>query len=729
MNPTTEPSPTPSPTTPRGASDNRVGTWCRWALAWDAGLAVLLALAATAIWPFLSEAVLPIFVSDSAWRTRCLIQLPGEFAGESSGRLLAFFGLLFLPVITLTRGLILLVARAAVARAGRYRRHLHHLHAARWHLAGGVAAAFIFAISTGAGLPLAMKYLLPIFFQATEKIDPETLQLSKLLFGDNYLERLMVVACVGLPLVFIVRGLAAMANRYLISQAAFIVLERLRLQVYDRLIELPLAFYQANKAGDLQTRLLGDTEKIRAVVVSVGGEIVKQPLTLAASIGALIYLCIADRSALFALIAMISVPLCIIPIRVAARQLVKRSRQLAEQGGQLGAVLVETLQSPLEIQAYNLQARQRSRFADRIRQMFVLNLKSIKYQSVVTPLIEIISVCGFVAALYFGAKNGMNFETFSALALALYMSYEPVKKLSAIHAVLKTGEASLERLEYVLDAVDTVPAPPTPVAMPEGPPVLDFERVCFSYAPRPGEEKTEPVRALNNVTLHVAPGETVALVGRSGMGKSTFVSLLCRCYDPESGAVRYSGIDLRALDKTSLRNRIAIVPQSPTLFNDTFAENIRIGRPGATEAEIESAARRAHIHDFIAAQPQGYATLVGERGSSLSGGQRQRIAIARAFLKDAPVLVLDEATSALDSESEAAIQEALRELIRGRTTFMIAHRFSSIRHASRILVFDRGQIVADGKHETLHASSPVYRELYNHQLLEGAVPNSSNTPT
>ncbi len=619
----------------------------------------------------------------------------------------------------------------------RYRRHLHHLRPARWHLIGGLFSATVFAISTGAGLPVAMKYLLPIFFNQQDKIDPQVLAFSRRLFGDAYLDRLMLLACIGLPLVFILRGVAAIANRYLINKAGFIVLENLRLEAYNRLLRLPLAFYHENKAGDLNARLIGDTDKLRTVVVNVGGEIVKQPLTLVAAVGALLFFCIKERSALFALIAMLSVPLCILPIRTAARLLVKRSRQLAAKSGELGAITIETLQSPLEIQAYNLQPRQQARFSERISDMFALSMKTVKYQSIVTPLIEIVSVCGFVAALYFGTRNGMTFETFSALALALYMSYEPVKKLSGIHAIIKTGEASLDRLEYILDAEDTVPAPATPAALPAGPLELVFEQVHFAYAPRPGPTErdhstthstaiavavapTSPPAALRDISLRAAPGETIALVGASGAGKSTFITLIPRFYDPAAGRVTLGGVDLRALDKTALRERVAVVPQQPLLFNATFADNIRVGRLAATDAEVEQAARRAHAHDFIAAQPEGYATMVGERGNTLSGGQRQRIAIARAFLKDAPILLLDEATSALDSESEAAVQDALRELVKGRTTFMIAHRFSSIRHATRILVFDKGRIVADGPHDKLHATSPVYRELYNHQML-GAV--------
>lgn len=597
----------------------------------------------------------------------------------------------------------------------RYSRHLSHIAKARWELAGGVVAGTVFALSTGAGLPVAIKYLLPVFFNQQDKIDPHLMAFAERWLGDGYADHLMLLACIGLPLVFIIRGAAAVFNKYLTNKAGFIALESLRLAAYDRLLSLPMSFYQRNTAGDLLSRLLGDTEQLKTVVVSISSEIIKQPLTLLASSGALVYLCITERSALFALIAMLSVPLCIIPIRVTAKRIVKRSHQLAAESGKLGNGTIETLQSPLEIQAYNLQNRQRASFATSIAAIFKLSLKTIKYQSIVTPLIEVVSVFGFVAALYFGTRNGMTYETFFALATALYLSYEPVKKLSGIHAIMKTGEASIQRLEYILDAVDTVPEPATPRALPSGPLTLAFEQASFSYPPRQGE--TTASRALIDVTLQIRPGETVALVGKTGAGKSTFITLIPRFYDVDSGRITLGGIDLRDLKKTGLRNHIALVPQQPLLFNTSLAENIRLGRPDASDAEVTHAASRAQIHDFITSLPEGYATKVGERGNSLSGGQRQRIAIARAFLKNAPILILDEATSALDSESEAAIQEALKELVKGRTTFMIAHRFSSIRHATRILVFDQGAIVADGSHDALYASSPVYRELYNHQTL------------
>ncbi len=589
---------------------------------------------------------------------------------------------------------------------------------ARWHFIGGLLAGAVYAVSSGVGLPLMFKTLLPIFFGKEDEAPKVVVEVARRLFGEGYVDKLMLVACIGLPLIFAIRGVAAFANRYWINQAGFIVLESLRLQVYERMLSLPMAFYQRNQAGDLVSRLMGDTEKLKNVVVNVSSEIIKQPLTLASALGYLVYLSVTERSALFALIAILSVPLCVIPIRLAAKKLVRRSRQLAAQVGQLSSLATETLQSPLEIQAYNMQTSRLGSFAGQIKDLFKTSLKTVKYQAMVPPIIEVISVCGFIAALYFGTRAGMSFATFSSLALALYLSYEPVKKLSGIHSIVKVGEASLERLEYVLDTPDAVPDPTTPVALPADAQEIVFDRVTFSYPPRDDADNTSAGPALAALSLRVTAGETVALVGRTGAGKSTFISLLPRFYDPSAGRITLGGVDLRDAAKSQLRERIAVVPQMPVLFNTTLAENIRLGRPGASDAEIERAARRAHIHDFIVSLPQGYATVVGERGSTLSGGQRQRVAIARAFLKDAPILILDEATSALDSESEAMVQAALKELVQGRTTFMIAHRFSSIRDATRILVFEHGRLTGDGPPREILQNHPIASKMADLQRSE-----------
>lgn len=648
--------------------------------------------------------------------------------------------------------------------AQRYRRLLQYLKPAKWPFIGGVLAGVVFAITSGLAFPVILQVVAPVLFSkpaAVTAVQPagnatnttvdatlleptntlaatnqaalvtssetsltdktktsqeQLIKWAKWFFGENYRDKLLLTACLIMPLIFLIRGIASILNRYWINYAGFLMLEALRTDVFRRLQELPLAFYQRHKSGDLSSRLMTDTEQLKNVIVLVSGDIIKQPFTLLGAIGFLLYKAFTNRSAFFVLVTLLSIGVCILPIRMVARRLIKKAKQIASETGELNAVVTEGLQSPMEIQAYNLQPSLTQRFTTSVRSIFRLSMKTVKYQSFVNPVIEFISAVGFMAALYFGVKNGMDIGVFTAMGAALYMAYEPVKKLSILNAVWKMGSASLERLEQVLDAEDTVPQPAQPVALATGVNSLAFEKVGFTYQPR--EAGSEPSVALVDVNVSFKPGEVVALVGKSGAGKSTFIALIPRFYDPATGRVMIGGVDVRNVDKAVLRDRIALVPQMPVLFNATIAENIRMGRLSATDAEVRAAAQKAFVADFIDTLPQGYDTIVGERGAALSGGQRQRIAIARAFLKDAPILILDEAMSALDSESEAKIHQALNKLVQGRTTFMITHRFSSLSLATRILVFEDGRITGDGTAEELNRTHAVFRRMTELQQLK-----------
>lgn len=595
----------------------------------------------------------------------------------------------------------------------RYRRLLPFIKPARWHILGGLLSGIAFAALSGLGLPFMLKYVLPIFFGKPEDASPEVVIVAWYLFGDNYHQPLLLLSCISLPLIFLLRGFFALTNRYLINYGGFVFLEQLRLAVFARLQALPLAFFHRHKSGDLVTRLVSDCEQLKTLALNVSNDLVRQPFMMLAAGGYLVFLSITERSALFTLVALAGVPVCVMPIRVVTRRLIKRSRMVVRQSGELASTLTEALQSPLEIQAYNLQQSQYERFAARVKAILRLSMKTVKYQSLLSPTIEFISACGFAVAIFFGVRTGMDFATFSSMGIALFLAYEPFKKLSNMHSLIKAGQASLERLEEILDAEDTVPNPRQPRALPESPAEIAFEHVSFSYPNR----TVDAPPALAGVHLRIHRGDIVALVGASGAGKSTFTLLISRFFDPTAGRVMLGGVDLREADKTALRQKIAIVPQMPVLFNASIADNIRVGREGASDEAVRAAARQAFVHDFVSGLPQGYETLVGERGALLSGGQRQRIALARAFLKDAPILILDEATSALDSESEAMIHDALRKLVQGRTTLMIAHRFSSISLASRVLVFEEGRITGDGPPAELAQSHPVYRRMSELQRL------------
>jgi subfamily B ATP-binding cassette protein MsbA len=584
----------------------------------------------------------------------------------------------------------------------RFFPYYRHLQAVKWAFLAGVAAGLVYAIASGAGLPLMTKVVFPVLFnEASAEGKPYEVWLRSHL-GDISRTHLLFVTCLWIPLIFLIRGLSGYTNSFLIQYSGLKVVESIRTDLFTKLQTLPLSFFRKHRSGDLLARLMGDTEILRQVVTQGSSDLVKQPATLVAALSILGYLAIKDHSFFIALISLISVPICVAVIRMAGKRLAARARSLQARSGDLSAALTESLQSALEIRAYNLEERQIKNFRGRIREMLKLSLKVVKYRQAISPSVEVVAAAGFAAALFFGVRSGMTLDGFMTLGMALYMSYEPIKKLGTLHSLFRQGEAAIERLELILHESDplTEPASPVPCRAPRE--AIRFENVSFSY----GEEN-----ALRDINLEIPVGRVIALVGPSGAGKSTFASLIPRFYDPQHGRITIDGTDLRSFTKHDLRSHIAVVPQTPSLFSGTIAENIRIGRLDATDEQVAEAARRAYAEDFIIAMPDGYQTEVGERGDQLSGGQRQRIAIARAFLRDAPILILDEATSALDSESEAMVQHALAELVKGRTTFIIAHRFSTITIADRILVFENGRIAADGTHEDLRMHSPIYQNM------------------
>jgi subfamily B ATP-binding cassette protein MsbA len=579
--------------------------------------------------------------------------------------------------------------------------YFRYLGSVKWHFIVGLLSALVYAGATGAGLPLMTKVVFPVLFKNQS---PESLWYQKWMaanLAQLTQDELLLLSVLWIPLIFVVRSVAGYANAYLISYCGFRVLEGLRMDIFSKLQSLPLSFYHRHKSGDLMARLTGDAEVIRQVIAQTSNDLIKQPAVMVFALGYVVYESIQKNGTFVALIALLSIPLCVLPIRILGKKLARRAKSLQANQGGVSAMLVESISSPLEIRAYNLQERQKTAFNERIRRVLKDSMKIVKGRQAISPAIEVVAAVGFSVALYFGVRNNMTQTEFLALGMALFFAYEPVKKLGNIHSQLKQAEAALDRIEVILHAEDSLPDAVAPVALLRARGEVAFSGVSFSY--------DEGGRVLQNVNVAISPGECVALVGPSGAGKTTFANLIPRFYDTREGRVMLDGIDIRDFSKHDLRRQIAVVPQMPVLFNDTILENIRLGRLDATDDEVVTAARSAHAHDFILALENGYNTFVGERGGALSGGQRQRIALARAFLKDAPLLILDEATSALDAESEAMVQKALRALVKGRTTFIIAHRFSTISFASRILVFDRGQIVEDGCHESLRDKDSIYR--------------------
>ncbi|MEY2879310.1 MAG: Lipid export ATP-binding/permease protein MsbA, partial [Verrucomicrobiota bacterium] len=438
-------------------------------------------------------------------------------------------------------------------------------------------------------------------------------------------------------------------------------------------------------------------------------EIIRSPAGLVGAIAIIAWKAYHVQGVALVLVMLGVVPLSVLPIRYIGKKLIKRAGQIQAELGGVTNIFSENLSATREVRAFGLEEREVARFGRASQTLIRAQLKFVKYEKALTPLIEIVSAVGIAFTLLYAYRVHLDQKTFIVLITALYASYEPIKKLGSLNNELKRGLGALERLEAVLQApVSIVDAPNArPLARATG--ELAFEGVRFAY--QTGE------LVLDDVTVRLPAGTVCALVGPSGAGKSTFANLVPRFFDPVAGRVTLDGHDLRALRLADLRRNIAVVSQDPVLFNDTIFHNLHLARPDATRPEIEAAARAAFAHDFILKLEGGlgYDTVVGERGGRLSGGQKQRIALARAFLRNAPLLILDEATSALDSDSEAAIQTALKHLVVGKTVLIIAHRFSTIRDATKILVFDRGRIVATGTHPELLAANPLYRSLYERQ--------------
>ncbi len=625
-------------------------------------------------------------------------------------------------------------------RMKRFYPYFSYLRGVKGTFIAGVLAGIVFAVASGFGLPLMVNTVFPVIFGKGERIvhvrevlgksvgEKEAGNLLEYAFEDemkNFRQTqkvrdffsshvgekeapkaMLIAACAIIPLAALLRGIAGFFNTYWITAAGLHVLRDIQQSVFVKLQRLPLGFFSGRKTGDLISRVISDSNMLQAVVTTISNDLIKQPFTLLAALTYLVRDSLKNKESFFLIICLVSIPLVVVPIRFIGKRLMRKAAHMQRESGDNSAVLAETLGATREIRAFNLEEMMGKRFLDGIGRWTKFHLKVIKYRYLTPPIIEMVAAAVVAFALGYGASHHLSLERFMGVVTALYMCYDPMKKLGEIHNRMKQGEASLDRLEVILNAEEGVTDPPNPVQLDKVTGKVSFENISFSYGDNP---------ALHEISLEVPAGQVVALVGRSGAGKTTFASLLPRFYDPSEGSIKLDGVDLRELRLKDLRDHITIVPQEAVLFATSIFENIRLGRRNATEEEVKEAARQAHAHDFIMQQPQGYDTQVGERGAQLSGGQKQRISIARAFLKNAPVLILDEATSALDSEAESFIQQELADLTKGRTTFIIAHRFSTIRIADRILVFEQGRIVGDGTFQELEAKHDMFRALLEMQ--------------
>ena len=516
----------------------------------------------------------------------------------------------------------------------------------------------------------------------------------------------MVGICSLIPVVMIGRSLLAYLNTYYLTWVSLKLLNDIRNDLFRKIISQPLSFFNVRHSGVLIGHIMNDSRMAQMALSQVSADLVTQPAAVVASIIMLFRL---DWR--FTIISLVLFPVCLIPISIFGKKVRREGGAEEAKAGFMMVVLQEAFAGIRVIKALVREKSEVRKFEETGDVQFSVTMKVRKAIEIVGPMIEAVAAVGVMMALVYVGMRGIGVDVFIALQGALFLMYDPVKKLSKIHLQLQKALVSTERIFELMNVSPEIQDAPNALELGHARGEIVFEEVSFRY-------RSDLPPAVEGINLNIQPGKTYALVGQSGAGKSTILSLILRFYDPQGGAIRIDGHDLRAITQASLRKNIAIVTQDTFLFHTTIMENIRYGRLDATDEEVYAAAEQAFAHDFICAQPHGYQTVVGDKGCMLSGGQQQRVAIARALLKNAPILLLDEATSALDSESEQKIQLALERLSAGRTVLAIAHRLSTILKADQIVSMVDGRVVEKGTHEELFAQSGNYRRLYDLQFTQ-----------
>jgi ATP-binding cassette, subfamily B, bacterial MsbA len=521
---------------------------------------------------------------------------------------------------------------------------------------------------------------------------------------------IVAVALVGTA---VIKGICDYLGTYLVNHAGYGLITDLRNRLYDTILRRSISFFSRHSTGTLVSTVINDVEKVQVTLTIALAEFLQQFFTLVFLIGVVIVL-----GHKLALVLLIFVPFVIISAGRIGRRVRSTTRKGQDKLADIQNILHESITGNRIVKAFTMEQWESRRFASAAKKLFRANLKSVAAQAVSSPLMDIIGACAGALLLWIGRnqinRGVMTEGAFIAFIIAVFRLYDPVRKMAFFNNSFQQALGASQQIFHFMDEEDEIRERPGAIALPAFRDRVRFENVSFSYT---GANGIEP-EILHNVNLETRAGEVVAIVGSSGAGKSTLVHLIPRFFDVTSGAIKIDGCDIRDVTLASLRAQIGVVTQETILFNDTVRNNIAYGQPNVTEEAVIDAARAALAHDFILRLPEGYDTMIGERGLRLSGGERQRIAIARALLKNAPILILDEATSALDTESEALVQSALQNLISGRTVFVIAHRLTTVRHADRIVVLEGGNITDSGTHEDLLTRLGTYRKLYELQFMD-----------
>jgi ATP-binding cassette, subfamily B, bacterial MsbA len=505
-----------------------------------------------------------------------------------------------------------------------------------------------------------------------------------------------------LPLLVGIRSSADYLNSYCMGWVSERVIRDMRMEVLEKLSTLSLGYFQRTTTGDLLTRINTDTAALLRCLKQGAADLVKETISLVSVLAALLWI-----NWQLTLFAMVFMPLCLFPLMVLGRKARRASRAsilaVVEQSSQL----VELLGGIRIIKAYNLETQQMDRYRSYSQSLVHHGMKGVQAKELVNPLIEIISMLGLGVLVIYIFSTQTSAGDFVGFLTGLMLFFLPIKKLAGVHIVFEQASVGVQRLHELLSERPVVSEPANPKPLTTFQSGIRFSNVTFSYEPG------RPV--LRNLSLDLPRGSRIGVAGASGSGKSTLVNLLFRFYDPEAGTITIDDVDLRELSFRDLRRLMALVSQDVILFDQTVAENIALGRPGATREEIEAAARSAYAHEFIVQMPGGYDSRIGERGVSLSGGQRQRLAIARAFVRNAPILVLDEATASLDSQAEAEVQAAIERLEQNRTVLCVAHRLSTLGNMDRIIVLADGQIVESGSFRELLMNNGLFYTMARRQ--------------